>query len=150
MKVTIVDDTVVQQGEQRTKYGKAVLMDLSIRLTDKCGEEWSVETLDKCRKFYRVFSRSGISSTMQTNLKIVNSVDEFDKRTELQIDNHWLSNDSLPTETLGRTPQFTLSWSHYLILMRIENPDARSFYEIECAQQQRSVRQLSRQVEQSY
>ena len=30
--------------------------------------------------------------------------------------------------------------------MRIENPDARSFYEIECAQQQWSVRQLSRQV----
>ena len=39
-----------------------------------------------------------------------------------------------------------LSWSHYLILMRIENPDARSFYEIECAQQQWSKRQLSRQV----
>lgn len=30
-------------------------------------------------------------------------------------------------------PSFTLSWSHYLILMRVENPDARSFYEIECA-----------------
>ena len=87
---------------------------------------------------------------MQTKLKIVNSVDEIDKRTELRIDNHWLSNDSLSTEALGRTPQFTLSWSHYLILMRIENPDARSFYEIGCTQQQRSVRQLSRQVEQSY
>lgn len=68
MKVTIVDDTVVQQGEQRTKYGKAVLKNLSIRLTDEYGEGWSVETLDKCRKFYRVFSRSGISSTMQTKL----------------------------------------------------------------------------------
>lgn len=140
----IVEDE--QQGEQRAKYGKAVLKNLSIRLTDKYGEGWSVETLDKCRKFYRVFSGSGISSTMQTKLKIVNSVDEIDKRTELQIDNHWLSNDSLPTETLGRTPQFTLSWSHYLILMRIENPEARSFYEIECTQQQWSVRQLSRQV----
>ena len=30
--------------------------------------------------------------------------------------------------------------------MRIENPDARSFYEIECTEQQWSVRQLSRQV----
>ena len=42
--------------------------------------------------------------------------------------------------------QFTLSWSHYLILMRIEDSGARSFYEIECAQQQWSVRQLNRQV----
>ena len=30
--------------------------------------------------------------------------------------------------------------------MRVENPDARRFYEIECAQQQWSKRQLSRQV----
>lgn len=30
--------------------------------------------------------------------------------------------------------------------MRIENPEAHSFYEIECTEQQWSVRQLSRQV----
>lgn len=41
---------------------------------------------------------------------------------------------------------FKLSWSHYLILMRVENSDARSFYEIECVQQQWSKRQLQRQV----
>ena len=43
-------------------------------------------------------------------------------------------------------PNFTVSWSHYQILMRIDNPDERSFYEIECAKQQWSVRQLQRQV----
>lgn len=53
-------------------------------------------------------------------------------------DNRCLSNSA---------PAFTLSWSHYLVLMRIENPEARSFYEIECADQQWSVRQLSRQVD---
>ena len=133
----IVEDE--QQGEQRAKYGKAVLKNLSIRLTDKYGEGWSVETLDKCRKFYRVFSGSGISSTMQTKLKIVNSVDEIDKGSNNipGKDKQCLPNSS---------PTFTLSWSHYLILMRIENADARRFYEIECTQQQWSVRQLSRQV----
>ncbi|MBO4551008.1 MAG: DUF1016 family protein [Bacteroidaceae bacterium] len=45
-----------------------------------------------------------------------------------------------------QTPKFTLSWSHYLVLMRIENPEERNFYEIECDQQQWSVRQLQRQV----
>lgn len=29
---------------------------------------------------------------------------------------------------------FRLSWSHYLVLMRIENPDERHFYEIESAE----------------
>ena len=32
------------------------------------GDGWSVETLDKCRKFYRVYSSRQISSTMQTKL----------------------------------------------------------------------------------
>jgi hypothetical protein len=27
--------------------------------------------------------------------------------------------------------KFVLRWSHYLVLMRIENPNERSFYEIE-------------------
>lgn len=39
-----------------------------------------------------------------------------------------------------------LSWSHYLVLMRVADDAERSFYEIECARQQWSVRQLQRQV----
>lgn len=44
---------------------------------------------------------------------------------------------------------FTLSWSHYIVLMRIENPAERSFYEIECRNQNWSVRQLQRQYNSS-
>ena len=43
-------------------------------------------------------------------------------------------------------PSFKLSWSHYLILMRIERAEERHFYEIEATQQDWSVRELSRQV----
>ena len=145
-----------QQGEQRAQYGKAVLKNLSARLTDKYGEGWSVETLDKCRKFYRVYSNRGISSTVQTKLKIVDSVDDFDKyvNNTSEKDKQCLPNSDNQSpeisETLSRKSEnslsFTLSWSHYLILMRINDHDARNFYEIECAQQQWSVRQLSRQV----
>ena len=45
--------------------------------------------------------------------------------------------------------KFVLSWSHYLVLMRVDNPDARSFYEIECTKQNWSVRWLQRQVDSS-
>ena len=45
--------------------------------------------------------------------------------------------------------KFSLSWSHYLILMRISDTNARSFYEIECAKQNWSVRWLQRQVNSS-
>jgi predicted nuclease of restriction endonuclease-like (RecB) superfamily len=42
-----------------------------------------------------------------------------------------------------------LSWTHYRTLMRIEKPEARSFYEIECAENHWSVRELERQKESS-
>ncbi|MDD5423347.1 MAG: PDDEXK nuclease domain-containing protein [Candidatus Omnitrophica bacterium] len=39
-----------------------------------------------------------------------------------------------------------LSWTHYRILMRIDNPNARSFYEIECITNKWSSRELERQT----
>ena len=33
-----------------------------------------------------------------------------------------------------KSPEFTLSWSHYVRLMRMENPEERRFYEIEATQ----------------
>jgi len=39
-----------------------------------------------------------------------------------------------------------LAWSHYLVLLRIANDQARAFYEIEAARECWSVRQLERQV----
>jgi len=41
--------------------------------------------------------------------------------------------------------EFNLSWSHYLMLMRIENPEERSFYEKEAIANNWSLRELKRQ-----
>ena len=40
----------------------------------------------------------------------------------------------------------SLSWTHYIHLMRIENEDERSFYQIEANSNQWSVRELERQI----
>ncbi|MGB5158356.1 DUF1016 N-terminal domain-containing protein [Desulfobacterium sp. N47] len=48
-------------------------------------------------------------------------------------------------ETTSR--KFALSWSRYLKLMRIENPDERKFYEIECYQNNWSLKELQRQFD---
>ena len=57
-----------------------------------------------------------------------------------------------PTETpISQTvsdqfiPRFTLSWSHYIVLMTIDNRDERRFYEIESRQNQWSLSELKRQ-----
>ena len=46
-----------------------------------------------------------------------------------------------------KTLHFQLSWSHYLKLMRIKNSDERSFYEIECAKNNWSLKELKRQCD---
>ena len=124
-----------QQGNIRAAYGKTILNNLSEKLMAKYGTGWSVETLTKCRKFYTIFSTCTISSTSQTESKIVHIVDDF--------------STILSQSSQGGQQQFTLSWSHYLILMRIKNPEERRFYEIECKQQNWTVRQLQRQYNSS-
>lgn len=126
----IVEDE--QQGEQRAQYGQAVLKNLSARLTDKYGEGWSVDTLENCRKFYQVYS---ILSDGQTKSETL-------FRTS---DNHSPVISETPSRKSENAQSFTLSWSHYLVLMRIKNDDERRFYEIECQKQDWSVRQLKRE-----
>ena len=110
-----------QKGDVRAEYGKQLLQSLSDRLTEQYGKGWSYPNLRKIRQFYLTYS-----NLINTDYQIA---DKNDK--------HCLSN---------LEPAFSLSWSHYLVLMQIDDKNARSFYEIEATQQQWSVRQLSRQV----
>ncbi|MEK6539054.1 MAG: PDDEXK nuclease domain-containing protein, partial [Deltaproteobacteria bacterium] len=45
------------------------------------------------------------------------------------------------------TERFTLSWSHYRLLLRLDEPFQREFYESECITGNWSVRQLDRQIQ---
>lgn len=125
----IIEDE--QKGKERAEYGKAVLKDLSMRLTQKFGRGFSVENLDRMRFFYKVYSNS-ISSTLLTKLN--------------RVDNHINTVSQLHYDP---SLNFTLGWTHYLVLMRIENPLERSFYEIEAYNQNWSERELKRQYNSS-
>lgn len=110
-----------QGGNYRAAYGKGVLARLSAKLTNKYGRGWSVETLTKCRKFYNIYAISSAPQTESTGK--ANSSDGQTKSV----------------------PEFTLSWNHYQILMRIENPEERHFYEIEAQRQNWGYKWLQRQ-----
>lgn len=45
------------------------------------------------------------------------------------------------------TADFKLSWSHYLLLMRMNNPAERTFYEIEATDNQWTIKELKRQFD---
>lgn len=129
-----------QKGEIRAEYGKAVLKELSKRLTDRLGDGWGYSTLKNIKQFYLVYAKR-----LNTVEPIENS--KLSLQNEEKKYNQDLVQDKKAKHCLAFSEEsFTLSWSHYLILMRITDPMARRFYEIECRQQDWSVRQLSRQV----
>ena len=131
----IVEDE--QKGNYRAEYGKQVIKLLSKKLEDKFGDGWSVDTLTRCRKFYGIYSTASISATVLPKSVESTAVPNF---------------GSTVAEIQPSSPEphkFVLSWSHYLILMRVKDANARCFYEIECAKQNWSIRWLQRQVNSS-
>ncbi|MDE7165576.1 MAG: PDDEXK nuclease domain-containing protein [Bacteroidaceae bacterium] len=130
---------VVQEGEERATYGKQLLQGVSDLLTKRLGKGWSVETLKICRRFYQIYSVKPIRYTPSTQLPTEDSVDSV----------YPIQKSATMSRKSNTTYPFTLSWSHYVVLMRIESDAERSFYEIECQKQNWSVRQLQRQYNSS-
>ena len=53
-----------QNGNDRAKYGKAVLKNLSARLTKRLGKGYSEDNLSNMRKFYQCYQDNSISETV--------------------------------------------------------------------------------------
>lgn len=115
---------VQQDGESRAQYGKKVLITLSETLNKEFGKGFSVATLTNMRKFYLTY-QNRISEPAVTKFAIEKS-------------------QPLVTK-LEKEPPFHLSWSHYLILMRIENKEERNFYERQALKEGWGKRELQRQ-----
>ncbi len=131
----IVEDE--QYGKHKAEYGKQVIIKLSERLSAQFGAGWSEDTLSNCRKFYKTYSRTRSSQTSPDKSKVnVHNTNFLNAVSEIQ-------------NTLPHLRKFALSWSHYLVLMRIKDENARNFYEIESRKQNWSVRWLQRQVSSS-
>ena len=115
---------VQQGGSGRAKYGKRVLETLSSALNHAYGKGYSVSTLTNIRKFYEIY-KNRISEQMVIGFTEQNS-------------------QPVVTNFSDDAP-FHLSWTHYLILMRIQNEDERDFYERMAIQENWGKRELSRQ-----
>ena len=117
-----------QMGQKRAKYGSRVIQTLSEELQKEFGKGFSEDTLKNARKFYLTY-KDRISETVFSLFAIEKSKTVF--------------------SLFEKDPPFTVSWSHYLQLMRIENEDERSFYEIEASKAGWGVRTLQRQYNSS-
>lgn len=130
-----------QKGEERAGYGEQLLIGLSDFLTKEFGKGFSSTNLRQMRGFYQQYS-------IQQTLSAKSEDDIIQQTASAESDGEigqTMSDQLRKSETLSR--KFSLSWSHYLILMRVDDPDERSFYEIESADGNWSVRELKRQVD---
>jgi predicted nuclease of restriction endonuclease-like (RecB) superfamily len=131
-----------QNGKDRAEYGKQLLKGLSDQLTSEFGKGFSVESLDRMRKFFSVYSKS---SSLMRILEILNSSSLMTK-SNVEITQS-VSKELETRKTQSMISFFKLTWTHYIFLMRIDDEKERSFYEIESQKYNWSVRELKRQYD---
>lgn len=97
----IIEDE--QCGNYRARNGKKSLSNLSDRLTHKFGKGWSIETLEKCRNFYKVYSKPATPS--------------WESQLDNSLINENTTSNPISTAALRKSniaSSFSLSWSLYL------------------------------------
>jgi predicted nuclease of restriction endonuclease-like (RecB) superfamily len=142
----IVEDE--QAGSAKAGYGKYILRNLSEKLTLEFGNNYDERNLRYYRKFYLTFPiqdalRSKFQSVEIKNITIWNAL-----RSKSAISIHQaLIDKSHPVFQILRTE---LSWTHYRLLLGVENQKAREFYINETITNNWSTRALERQINSLY
>lgn len=131
-----------QGGEERARYGEALLKEMAASLTVEFGKGFSLTNLKLMRQFYLTY-RQQIGQTASNVLPLLQkgqTPSDQSAKTQTASGKFVLSSKRQTLST-----QFTLSWSHYGFLMGINDGGERSFYEIEETSQNGSLRELKRQ-----
>ncbi len=156
-----------QHGEDRSKYGDKLLPNISKSTKIK---GLSVTNLSLFRQFYRAYPEIGqtVSDFFEKN-NIIDFANEqlvihqtLSDESIMRI--HQTASDELQNTikefvSKGNDKKFglkpsklitSLSFSHLVELIKIEDSHKRAFYELECAKGVWSVRELKRQIESLY
>lgn len=126
-----------QEGEKRAEYGTKLLIELSARLTAEFGQGFSERNLEYMRKFYLLWQKRSVEISQTPSAKLSDT-------GKPQTPSAKLLPAPISAKPSRKSP-FTLSWSHYVELLPIKDPDERSFYEIEATNENWSLSELKRQ-----
>jgi predicted nuclease of restriction endonuclease-like (RecB) superfamily len=132
-----------QGGRRRAAYGEAVLDDLSQRLTTDFGRGFDVRNLRYMRQFFLAFPRD---SAETRDLR----AHEKRKTLPAESDIAMKRNAARSKLAIRHALRPELSWTHYRLLLGVEDPQAREWYMRETADQHWSTRQLERQMSALY
>lgn len=125
-----------QQGQERAKYGSKVIDSLSSYLTKEYGRGFSRSNVAGMRQFYLTYKD-------RENEIIQSQIGQLGQ--EIGIVQSGIGQLNIIYSKLP----FKLSWTHYQVLMRIEDKDERDFYEKEAIRSGWNVSTLKRQYHSS-
>lgn len=100
-----------QRGEKRAVYGAGLLKELSIRLTSEFGRGFSEDNLSNMRRFFLTW-RDRVAEFPHSLFG--NSVAQIGQQPAGAL--------PISAQPMRKSP-FTLSWTHYLVLLSIKAPD---------------------------
>lgn len=109
-----------QAGAKKAGYGDNLLDELEELLTNEYGKGFSATNLRYFRQFYLTFPI------------------------------HHAVSDELKKTSISHALRGELSWTHYRLLLKVENEAARNYYLNEAAEQNWSTRTLERQINSLY
>ena len=109
-----------QGGKARAEYGSGLMKALADYLTERLGRGFSLSNLKNAKQFYVTYAPS------------------FQQTITAESE-----------KSQSPTGFFKLSWTHYVVLIRIKNEYERRFYELEAASNQWTVDNLVRQYNSS-
>jgi len=109
-----------QGGNKKANYGQHLLKDLSEKLTIDFGKGFTETNIRYMRQFFLAFPI------------------------------HHALRDESSVSTIQEVLSPELSWTHYRLLIKVENEEARKYYMNEAAEQNWSTRILERQINSLY
>jgi len=140
-----------QKGRARAEYGKRLIENLSKRLVKDFGRGFAVRNLETFRAFYLGYPELVIPHAVRAE-----SADHRSRGILHAVRGEWNDTISMPLTVIphavsakswkpGRLHP-NLSWTHYRTLLRVDNTEARAFYEIEAVKNNWTARELERQI----
>jgi predicted nuclease of restriction endonuclease-like (RecB) superfamily len=139
-----------QKGAKRAAYGTELLKELSTRLNEEFGRGFSRSNLQAMRNFFIEWKDKVPQICQKPSGKLLDGQISQTPSGQLAAPSIFqqpvgkLASLEIRQTPSGKSP-FTLSWSHYVLLLTVKDPDERSFYEIEATNAGWSVPELKRQ-----
>lgn len=142
-----------QKGEDRATYGEKLIPSIEKRLKDAGHKGISLTNLKIFRQFYSTYH--GISQAVPDLFRSLpisqalpdQSLPEI-KIIQIMSEQSVINDKKIGIEALKLIK--TLSYTHFVELIKIDDPLKRAFYEMECIKGVWSTRELERQIESLY